>query len=261
MAAANVTVGSARIDENGKARGGRAGSQNGKELATQAWYKHAKGWAVLRPVDPDQAEKIALAMERAIANRHIGYDQGQRLTLYNEASKVGFDPGLVTEDVETDCSALVRVCLAFAGIPVANFTTANERKLLLATGRFRELTGADCTDRADRLRRGDVLVTRTQGHTVVVLSDGLLADRADSAREGASPADPAQAALWQTTAGSYWLRKKPGLAGAKIEAVPSGSHVRVYGRVGSWLAVKVRETNQKGYISKKAVPGSETTAV
>ena len=79
MAKSTVTVGSARIDENGKAKGGKAGNQ-GKELSTQAWYKHSKGWVVLRPTDPEQAEKIAAAMERAIANKHIGYDQGQRLT-------------------------------------------------------------------------------------------------------------------------------------------------------------------------------------
>ena len=253
-----VTVGSARIDENGKARGGKAGSQNGKELATQAWYKHAKGWVVLRPIDPEQAERIALAMERAIANPHIGYDQGQRLTLYNYAKLVGFDTGRVTTNVETDCSALVRVCLAFAGIDTPSFTTANEAKVLLATGRFRQLTGAEYTDRSDRLRRGDVLVTRTQGHTVVVLSDGLLADNADDLPKGATaPADPAEAALWHATSGTYWLRKAPSLTGAKITSMPGGSHVRVYGRVGSWLAVKVRETGQKGYMSCKALPGLE----
>lgn len=256
MAKSIVTVGSARIDENGRARGGKAGNQNGRELASQAWYKHEKGWVVLRAVDPGQAEKIALAMERAIANRHIGYDQDGRLTLYKAAEKVGFDPGRVTADVGCDCSSLVRVCLAFAGIATPNFTTATEAKVLLATGRFRQLTGPEYTDRADRLERGDVLVTRSQGHTVVVLSDGLLAGKRDEAMDepAAAPADPVQAALWRATRGTYWLRKKPGLTGAKIAAVPSGSHVRVYGEVGSWLAVKVRETGQKGYISQKAVP-------
>lgn len=254
----SVKIGSARIDERGKARGGRAGNQNGREVSSQNWYKHEKGWVVLRPTDPAQAEKIALAMERAIANPHIGYDQGQRLTLYNAAAKVGFDPGRVTTDVECDCSSLVRVCLAYAGIMTPNFTTRNEAKTLLATGRFRELTGKEYADRCDYLQRGDVLVTRTQGHTVVVLSDGLLADSRDDdmekpAQDDAAPAGPGQAADWRVTRGTYWLRKKPSLAGAKIAAVPSGSHVRVYGAVGSWLAVRVRETGQKGYISQKAL--------
>ena len=32
-----VKVGSARIDEYGKARGGQAGDQTGKEVSTQNW--------------------------------------------------------------------------------------------------------------------------------------------------------------------------------------------------------------------------------
>ena len=257
MAKSTVTVGSARIDENGKARGGKAGNQNSRELASQAWYKHEKGWVVLRAVDPGQAEKIALAMDRAIANRHIGYDQDGRLTLYKAAEKVGFDPGRVTADVECDCSSLVRVCLAFAGIQTPNFTTATEVRILLATGCFRQMTGSGYTDAPDRLCRGDVLVTRSQGHTVVALSDGLLADKRDAAVQGREvqvfPANPVQAALWRVTRGTYWLRRKPSLTGAKIAAVPSGSHVRVYGEAGSWLAVKVRESGLKGYISQKAL--------
>lgn len=265
-----VMVGSARIDENGKGRGGRPGSQNGKELASQAWYKHAKGWVVLRPVDSAQAEKIALAMERAIANRHIGYDQDGRLTLYNAAAKVGFDPGRVTADVECDCSSLVRVCLAFAGISTPNFTTANEASVLLGTGRFRKLADSKYTDRADYLQRGDVLVTRTQGHTVVVLSDGLLAASRDDAMDApaVSPADPVQpdGSIKAVTTGTYWLRDKPGLLGRKLGVVPDLSCVLVYGRSPSnpdWYGVKVLHTpsgelnGEKGYISHKALPGLE----
>ena len=103
-----VKIGSARIDENGKAHGGQAGDQTGKEVSTQAWYASSKVWRVFRAKDA-AAEKIALAMERACANPQIGYDQYQRLTLYNNVKDRGFDPGATTKNVETDCSALVRV--------------------------------------------------------------------------------------------------------------------------------------------------------
>lgn len=43
-----IKIGSARIDENGKTHGGKVGDQTGKEVAIQAWYKHSKGWRVLR---------------------------------------------------------------------------------------------------------------------------------------------------------------------------------------------------------------------
>lgn len=170
-----VKIGHASIDENGRAQGGKAGDQTGKEVCIRNWYKHSKGWRVLRCTDPIKAGMIADAMRAATENNKIGYDQGQRLTLYDQASKVGFDPGKVNVACETDCSALVRVCLAYAGITVGNFRTPTEADMLMATGMFVELIGAAYTDSSDYLRVGDVLVTRTQGHTVVVLTDGPMA--------------------------------------------------------------------------------------
>ena len=171
-----VKVGSARIDERGKATGGQAGDQTGKELSTQNYYVHSNGWRVLRCIDPAKALKIAKAMIAACANSKIGYDQKQRLTLYNAAKVVGFDPGKVTTECETDCSALVRVCLAFAGITVGDFRTTNEASMILSSGMFVELTGSKYTTKSDFLRAGDVLVTKTKGHTVVVLNDGPKAE-------------------------------------------------------------------------------------
>ena len=41
-----VIIGSARIDENGNIHGGKPGDQTGREVSTQAWYQHRKGWVV-----------------------------------------------------------------------------------------------------------------------------------------------------------------------------------------------------------------------
>ena len=171
----NVVVGSARIDERGRISGGKAGDQTGKEVSTQSWYKHKKGWRVLRCKSADKAEKIARAMQAACDNANIGYDQYQRDSLYNAAKGVDFDPVRVETPCETDCSALVRVCLAYAGILVENFRTSNEASVLLRSGEFIELKEGRYTDQSAYLRRGDILVTRTQGHTVVVLSNGAKA--------------------------------------------------------------------------------------
>lgn len=263
-----VMVGSARIDENGKARGGKAGDQTGREVSTQAWYKHEKGWVVLRPLSRAAGKKVAQDMLAACANANIGYDQGQRLTLYTEARNYGFDCARITKPVETDCSALVRVCLAFAGIMVPNFTTATEASTLMASGKFAKLTDKKYTDRSDYLRAGDVLVTRTQGHTVVVLNDGLLGgDPEDDALAPANPVQP-DGSIKAVTAGSYWLRDKPGLLGRKLGVVQDLSCVLVYGRSPSnpdWYGVKVLHTpsgelnGEKGYISHKALPGLEVS--
>ena len=168
----SVKVGSARIDEYGKAYGGKAGDQTGREVSTQDWYLHAKGWILLRARDPEVREKIARCMQAACDNPHIGYDQYQRDTLYNEAKRFGFDVSLVTKDVECDCSSLVRVCCAYAGILVNSFRTTNEASVLMATGQFDKYTDDMHCRKSTYLLRGDILVTKTQGHTVVVLSDG-----------------------------------------------------------------------------------------
>ena len=170
----SVKIGSARIDENGKAHGGKAGDQTGKEVSTQAWYKHAKGWRVFRAKSAEAAEKIAKCMEAACKNNKIGYDQYQRNTLYKAAEKVGFDVSKVTTACETDCSALVRVCCAYAGILglPSDFRTGNMPANLMKTGAFVEMTGSKYTDQDAYLGRGDILVTKTNGHTVVALQNG-----------------------------------------------------------------------------------------
>ena len=170
-----IMIGSARIDERGHTTGGKAGDQ-AREISTQPWYKHSKGWIVIRSKEAVAAERIAEAMERACANPRIGYDQAQRLSLWNAVKDKGFDPGKASAPCETDCSALVRVCCAYAGIITPNFTTADEVKTLRATGRFDILRDSKYTEKQSQLLRGDILCTKTKGHTAVVLSDGSKAE-------------------------------------------------------------------------------------
>lgn len=172
-----VYIGNAVGDEHGQARGGEAGNQTGRELRKQAWYLSNKGWRVFRAKEKNVAKRIADDMRFAIDNRNIGYDQSQRNTLYNLASKVGFDCSKVTTPCETDCSALVRVCLAYAGVRLPDFNTASESLRLIATDDFTELTGAKYTESSAYLQEGDILVTKTKGHTAVVLNDGIKAEK------------------------------------------------------------------------------------
>lgn len=170
-----VKVGSARSDENGGAYNGKAGDQkSGKEVSTQNWYLHSKGWRVFRAKDPQKALMIAKSMQDACDNNKIGYDQWQRNTLYTQAEKVGFDVSKVTTACETDCSALVRVNCAYAGIMglPSDFRTGNMPENLMSTGAFVELEGTKYTENDDYLGKGDILVTKRSGHTVVVLSNG-----------------------------------------------------------------------------------------
>lgn len=177
-----VKIGSARIGENGRITGGRPGDQTGKEVSTQNWYRHSKGWRVLRCNIPEARAYIAQAMKNACANSDIGYNQNERNTLYSNVKSANFDTSKTTKKVNTDCSALVRVCVLYGlwkvgkEISIGDFYTANEASYLLKSGCFKELTGSKYTNSSSYLCAGDVLVTKTKGHTVIVLNDGSQAE-------------------------------------------------------------------------------------
>lgn len=184
-----VMIGNAVCDENGKAKGGKPGNQTGKELRIQAWYKNSKGWRVFRAKSSEVADKLAWDCKAACENMAIGYNQSKRNTLYTAAKPFGFDCAKVTTPCECDCSSLVRVCLMYAGVKVTDFNTASEAARLLATGQFDELTEAKYTDESAYLMKGDILVTKTKGHTAIVLNDGPKTAH-DPEPEPPTPPDP-----------------------------------------------------------------------
>jgi hypothetical protein len=159
-------IGSARIDERGKASGGKAGDQKQKstpdykgEVSMQNFYVSSKGWYILRAKNPDIASKIALAMTIACNNPNIGYNQARRLDIIKAGTHA-------TQPTSCDCSSLVRQCVREAGVEVGNFTTANEASVLTATGHFDKFVYT----KGSQLYLGDILVTKTKGHTVIVTS-------------------------------------------------------------------------------------------
>lgn len=117
-----VRVGSARSNENGGINGGKPGDQkNGREVSTQDWYLHSKGWVVIRAKDKPVRDLIAHNMESICANNNIGYCQEHRPSLTALAAGYGYDASRVTKPCETDCSEAVRVCCLYAGVKVASF--------------------------------------------------------------------------------------------------------------------------------------------
>jgi hypothetical protein len=237
---------SAHGDEKGGAHGGKAGDQTGNELSVRPYYIHSKGWRVFRPIDPEKGLVIAHTAKAACDNPKIGYDQWQRLTLYNEAQKVGFDVAKVAVPCETDCSALVRVCCAAAGIDVRNFDTSSEPSALMATGQFEELTGSKYTRSSDFLRPGDILVTSVKGHTEVCISYGKYA--APAKPEPEKPVTGRQIVVIQ--GGSCWVRTAPNTSGAKLGAVTAGTQLAYGGQsINGWHLVDYK--NQNGWVSGK----------
>lgn len=162
-----LIVGSARIDENGNLKSGKAGDQTGREVCTQSYYMHKKGWYALRPKSVAHANALAIAMKQACNNNKIGYDQNERNGVITQLKKYGSLSKIAT-NTECDCSSLVRACIIQAtGKDVGNMTTENLATTLEKSGLFypkENVTGEIM------LYNGDILVTKTKGHTVIVVS-------------------------------------------------------------------------------------------
>ena len=164
---ATIYIGHASKDENNKYTGGAAGDQTGKEVCKRTYYKHANGWYALRPKSVAHANAIVEAMQQAVDNPNIGYDQGERSDIMTSLKKYG-SLKKIAEPTECDCSSLVRACVYQAtGKDVGSFTTANEASVLASSGLFENKFSVYSSS---SLYNGDILVTQTKGHTVVVIS-------------------------------------------------------------------------------------------
>lgn len=168
-----VKIGSSRIDENGKVSGGVTGDQTGLEVAIEPWYLHSKGWVIIRAKDDAVRERIAQCMEAACSNDNIGYNQDGGWDVYDLSKPYGWDCSKISKPCSSDCSNLVRTCIAYAVQKAVQwFSTLNEVAVLSALGIFEIITDAKYTKTNAYLKRGDILCTCTQGHTVVVLDSG-----------------------------------------------------------------------------------------
>lgn len=168
------TFASARHDERNKYSGGSAGDQlqtsktkdTKGEVSMQTLYNHAKGWYCLRWKNVEYSKKFAENVKKLVNDPNIGYDQGNRLSIMNYNGKT---------KVECDCSSLMRRAIKdTTGKDVGNFTTQNEKTVLLNSGFF---TNAGTVTTASTLYTGDILVTKTQGHTGAIVQGH---DRASS---------------------------------------------------------------------------------
>ncbi len=259
-----VRIGHARIDERGKASGGALGDNNGKEVMISNWYN--KPWiAVFRAKDANVAEKIAKAMEAACANNNIGYDQGNRTSLYNLAKNNGWNIAAVGL-CETDCSALVSVCVNAAGISVSkDMYTGNEKTVLNATGKFTCYTSSDYCTSSSKLQRGDILLGK--GHTAIVVSGNASSGTSTTnttkttsnktATKAATSKDASLAGTYKTTA-NLNMRNGAGTGEAVMVTLPKGTACQCYGYYSvsagtKWLYVVATVNGAKytGFCSSK----------
>ena len=232
-----IWFGSARINEKNGVSGGAPGDQKQTstpdktgEVAIEKFYVHKLGWYILRAKNEAQARQIAVSMLRACNNANIGYDQGtHRLGVVKYGTAATVKTGC-------DCGSLVRQCVKEAtGKDAGNFNTGSERKALLNTGLFTlvEYTGTNS------LREGDILVTKTQGHTGVIVS-------APTASNGVTVSD-AKDVFYAAYCNGKWQDEVKSLtdyAGIENKAI-SGVMVRVPNHT---VKVRVRRRGTSSYL-------------
>lgn len=263
----SVKIGHAAKDENNKITGGNAGDQTEREVRIDDYYVHSKGWVVLRCKDAAKREKIALAMEKACKNNQIGYDQNQRNTLFDNVKNKGFDPSKTTKNVETDCSGLTRVCIAYAygSDKAGNIRTSDLPDTLVKTGLFTKYTSDKYCKSSDYLRRGDILCTPVKGHVIVVLGNGAKVIVAKKvAKEVPKSSSKSVIGTYKTTAklnirnGAGTQKNKHGSDKTVLVNIPKGTKITCDGRYttitgNKWLYVQFTYKNiaYTGFASSK----------
>lgn len=246
-----VIIGSARIGENGSITGGKDGDQKqyaaedfSGEVSMQEFYVHSKGWNILRARDNVKATLLAKAMHLACNNKNIGYNQSENW----EIVQLGVG---TTRPCNADCGTLVRACCNYAGIYPGTFYTATEVEVLQKTGDF--LPTIPYTAGTE-LFEGDILVTKTKGHTAIVVngSKRLVTEKVASANY-----------FNKKLAGNYvvtkenHLRFNAGKESNTIKLLPKGTIVKCFGYYNTklaskWLLVQCSD-GQTGYVKKKYI--------
>lgn len=164
-------------DERGNISGGKAGDQTGTEWWIIPWY--SRPWnCVLRHQDEKVRKKIADLARKAANNDHIGYNQSNRDSYFNELKKVNYNPSKITKNCDADCSAGVIANIKAVGhlLGIKNLQTitctytGNMREALSDVG-FKVLTDSKYLTSDNYLLEGDILLN-DECHVATNLTNG-----------------------------------------------------------------------------------------
>lgn len=150
------------------------GNQTGDELRTVPYYIRPFTFA-FRPTDSNVANAIAIRMEQAVANKHIGYSQAHREMLPKVLAKDP-DPSHVKTDVDCDCSSLMNTVAKITWNGIGHFPpmtglerTAEMHRVYSAMPKyFEDITAKVNLKTGYGLQRGDIIFTPAS-HTACVV--------------------------------------------------------------------------------------------
>ena len=182
-----VQIAQASIDEHGNARGGQAGNQKGQpkgETNIKDWYKGSgAGWEeLIKCKNPTLGKQAANVMVRIINSNLVGYDQGERNTLWKALKKYDWNVDRYIasgEKTETDCSAFVYTsyCVVLPSLREWMEKKGNSAYCgnlwsvfnSYGSGLFDRYTSSEYTRTTNYLQVGDLLNVPSK-HTVMICS-------------------------------------------------------------------------------------------
>lgn len=246
----SVLCGWASIDERGKISGGKAGDQTGREVKTGAWY-YFKQTACLRWKNREYAKEYAKVIKALCNNKHIGYDQNQRTTLFNALKALNWDYTKLTKDVECDCSELIACgvnCVLKKPVISSYVYTGNLNSALINSGYFKKLTGSKYCKSSNYLMVGDVL--NASGHHVIsVLENG--------ANAGESNSKVAEPTLYKGINGSETKKLQSNLNALKFTDM-NGNKLELDGNFGTCTKEALKKFQKKYNLEVDGVYGEKS---
>lgn len=134
------------------------------EVSEQDFYIHKLGWLVIHPKKKTHRHSLAILMRNACSNDNLRYSQAKRGEIYQRGT------GSKVAPTYCDCSSLVTQIIR-EGMTnnMSNSTTTTIAHNAVLTGLF---TCYDYIDGKTQLWNGDILVTKTKGHVVIVTHGG-----------------------------------------------------------------------------------------
>lgn len=170
----SVICGWASQSENGTANG-KKGDQTGKEVKTGYYYNFGQT-GIIRMKNVSKRKKAAKAMLAMCQNNNIGYGQTDRISLYKECVRIGWDVNRISEirKCNTDCSMTVGCAYNFAykkALVPSNVYTGNLVSLTVHKypSIFKYVSIGKIKNASNDLRVADAPV-KAGHHTIMVIS-------------------------------------------------------------------------------------------
>ena len=165
-------------DEHYQYQNGTAGDQTGTEWELRQWYSYPWQYMIRYP-DASIGQLIADLAIEAANNDHVGYDQNERYTFYQQLKAAGYRPANIQTNCEADCSsgvaAIVKAVGYLKGIQklqdVSSACYTGNIRFALESAGFKVYTDAKYLNSPDYLLPGDLLL-KEYGHIATNVTRG-----------------------------------------------------------------------------------------